>query len=44
MGGSHAGDLAGVKPWRVLCMNGGLIGWGGKPVVTKRQEKAGGGF
>lgn len=37
MGRSHAGDLAGVKPWRLLCMNGGLIGWGGKPVVTQGQ-------
>lgn len=42
-GRSPAGDLAGAKPWRVLCMNGGLVGWGGKPVITQRQEGAGGG-
>lgn len=41
-GRSPAGDLAGAKPWRVLCMNGGLVGWGGKPVITQRQEEAGG--
>lgn len=25
MGHPHAGDLAGVKPWRVVCMIGDLI-------------------
>lgn len=44
MGRSHVGDLAGVKPWRVLCMNGVLIEWGGKPVVTRTRGGRGEGF
>lgn len=34
MGHPHAGDLAGVTLWPVVCMIGGLIKWRGGPVIN----------